>query len=451
MARLFKTGITSDGDIIAGINLKSNYQSGDEGGEIFLNKPVTNTTLVTGVTIDVNGDRLRFFENGGTNRGYYIDLASGGTSVGTNLVGGGSGTVTSVAMTVPTGLTISGSPITGSGTLALTLTSGYSIPTTSSQTNWDTAYSERLRWDGGSSGINATTGRVSLGATTVGSNIFTLTNPNAITFLKVNSDNTVTARSASDFRTDLGLGTMATQSSTSPSITTSITTASSPFALINTGATTINFGGAATVINMGSTTPSSYVDVGYDLVVSNSLTVTAGATFGGGFGSTGATISTAGNIDTNGTINAEGSLTVGTAAINGAITRAYLAGGGTTGASINNSGQFIRTSSSARYKQDIQDANFVYEDVLALSPKTFRLKDEAEENPNSKVYGGLIAEEVDQIDSLRVFVNYMTQEDGSKIPDGIAYGEMVAALVSALKHQDARIEALEAQVQALSE
>jgi hypothetical protein len=51
------------------------------------------------------------------------------------------GTVTSVALTVPTGLSVSGSPVTSSGTLAVTLTSGYSIPTTSSQTNWDTAYS----------------------------------------------------------------------------------------------------------------------------------------------------------------------------------------------------------------------------------------------------------------------------------------------------------------------
>ena len=39
---------------------------------------------------------------------------------------GGGGTVTSVAMTVPTGLTVSGSPITSTGTLAVTLTSGYS-------------------------------------------------------------------------------------------------------------------------------------------------------------------------------------------------------------------------------------------------------------------------------------------------------------------------------------
>lgn len=54
------------------------------------------------------------------------------------------GTVTSVAMTAPTGLTISGSPITTSGTLALTLTAGYSIPTIASQANWDSAYTYRL-------------------------------------------------------------------------------------------------------------------------------------------------------------------------------------------------------------------------------------------------------------------------------------------------------------------
>jgi uncharacterized protein (TIGR02145 family) len=40
------------------------------------------------------------------------------------------GTVTSVAMSAPVGLTIAGTPITTSGTLDLTLTSGYAIPTT---------------------------------------------------------------------------------------------------------------------------------------------------------------------------------------------------------------------------------------------------------------------------------------------------------------------------------
>jgi len=50
------------------------------------------------------------------------------------------GTVTSVAATVPTGLSISGSPITSTGTLAITFTAGYSIPTTTKQSQWDTAY-----------------------------------------------------------------------------------------------------------------------------------------------------------------------------------------------------------------------------------------------------------------------------------------------------------------------
>jgi predicted heme/steroid binding protein len=54
------------------------------------------------------------------------------------------GTVTSVAMTVPTGLTVAGSPITGAGTFALSLQSGYSIPTTANQSNWTTAYNRSL-------------------------------------------------------------------------------------------------------------------------------------------------------------------------------------------------------------------------------------------------------------------------------------------------------------------
>ena len=50
------------------------------------------------------------------------------------------GTVTKVSMTVPTGLSVSGSGFTTSGTLAVTFASGYSIPTTSKQSNWDMAY-----------------------------------------------------------------------------------------------------------------------------------------------------------------------------------------------------------------------------------------------------------------------------------------------------------------------
>lgn len=55
--------------------------------------------------------------------------------------GGGSGTVTSIKITVPTGFSINPtSAITTSGTFAITFASGYSLPTTTKQSNWDTAY-----------------------------------------------------------------------------------------------------------------------------------------------------------------------------------------------------------------------------------------------------------------------------------------------------------------------
>lgn len=53
------------------------------------------------------------------------------------------GTVTSVSLTLPTGLTCATKTITTSGTFAITLASGYSIPTTAKQTAWDGAVSAK--------------------------------------------------------------------------------------------------------------------------------------------------------------------------------------------------------------------------------------------------------------------------------------------------------------------
>jgi hypothetical protein len=77
--------------------------------------PTTRTLTIGGVSYDLSQDR---------------------TWAG----GGGSGTVTSVDMSVPTGFAISGNPITTSGTLALAFASGYSLPTNTKQSNWDDAY-----------------------------------------------------------------------------------------------------------------------------------------------------------------------------------------------------------------------------------------------------------------------------------------------------------------------
>ena len=54
--------------------------------------------------------------------------------------GGGTGTVTSVGLSVPTEFAVSGSPVTSAGTIAVTLKTGYKIPST---TEWDDVYGKR--------------------------------------------------------------------------------------------------------------------------------------------------------------------------------------------------------------------------------------------------------------------------------------------------------------------
>jgi hypothetical protein len=61
---------------------------------------------------------------------------------------------------------------------------------------------------GGTGATNATDARLNLGATSVGSNIFTLNNPSAISFLRINANNSLTARSAAELRSDIGAGTV---------------------------------------------------------------------------------------------------------------------------------------------------------------------------------------------------------------------------------------------------
>jgi hypothetical protein len=100
-----------------------------------------------------------------------------------------------------------------------------SIPNNSA--NWNTAFTDRLKWDGGSTELVASTGRTSLGGTTIGQSMFTLTNPSAITFPRFNADNTVTARTAANFRSDIGAGTVTSvniASGTPMSITNNTTT-----------------------------------------------------------------------------------------------------------------------------------------------------------------------------------------------------------------------------------
>lgn len=72
-------------------------------------------------------------------------------------------------------------------------------------TSLNTALNLRLLASSNLSDVaSASTSRTNLGATTVGANIFTFTNPSAVRWLRLNADNTVTARTAAETLSDIG-------------------------------------------------------------------------------------------------------------------------------------------------------------------------------------------------------------------------------------------------------
>ena len=54
------------------------------------------------------------------------------------------GALSSVAIAVPTGFSVSNSPLTANGTITIGFASGYALPTTAKQTEWDSAYTNRI-------------------------------------------------------------------------------------------------------------------------------------------------------------------------------------------------------------------------------------------------------------------------------------------------------------------
>ncbi len=96
--------------------------------------------------------------------------------------------------------------------------------------------------EGGTGASSASGARTNLGATTLGGNLFTITNPSAVTFPQFNADNTVSALSASNFRTAIGVS----------SGTVTAVTASAPLA--SSGGTTpnITLSGALPIANGGT-------------------------------------------------------------------------------------------------------------------------------------------------------------------------------------------------------
>ena len=111
---------------------------------------------------------------------------------------------------------------------------------------------------------------------------------------------------------------------------------------------------------------------------------------------------------------------------------------------VNSNGALVRSTSSLKYKTDVQDATHGLADVLKLRSVTYKGKNT--ETDGQTVFGGLIAEEVDAA-GLTEFVQYA--EDGT--PDALAYGNMVSLCIKAIQEQQALITTLQTQVAELKQ
>lgn len=115
-------------------------------------------------------------------------------------------------------------------------------------------------------------------------------------------------------------------------------------------------------------------------------------------------------------------------------------------ARIESNGLIMRSTSSRRYKQDIDSAVIDPDRVLSLEPRTWRDRAEVEADPDTqRRHVGFIAEELDGA-GLGMFVEY----DDEGRPEAIQYDRLPAALLAVVKRQQEQIAELSAAVADLS-
>jgi hypothetical protein len=349
----------------------------------------------------------------------------------------GLGTVTSVAATVPAFLSITGSPITTAGTLAISY-SGTALPVAN-----------------GGTGVTTSTGTTNV----VLSNSPTLVTPTI---------NTITS-AASTALTLQSAGTTAVTVDTSQNVGIGTTSPGAKLDVTGSIRASVNVTSAADFIGGGASGYAAlYADGAGGLVICRGSSSTNDVEF-----YTGSTermrIDSSGSVLINTTTNPGGGAklgikgagttngTVSLYMINSASTALVLVyddGGFYSGLAANSpfnnttatganavfaaNGFMQRSTSSLKYKKDVQDATHGLTDLLKLRSVTYKGKSECD---GETIFGGLIAEEVDAA-GLKEFVQYA--EDGS--PDALSYGNMVSLCVKAIQELTAKVTALEAQV-----
>jgi hypothetical protein len=127
---------------------------------------------------------------------------------------------------------------------------------------------------------------------------------------------------------------------------------------------------------------------------------------------------------------------------------------------IDSGGFFLRSTSSAKYKTDIETLQDSYSDaILGIRPVWYRSTCE-NDNPTDS-WWGFIAEEVAAIDPRLVqwkTVSVSYDENGAPVqeacdpePDGVAYERFVPHLLNLIKRQKEQIKAIESRLSALEQ
>lgn len=110
---------------------------------------------------------------------------------------------------------------------------------------------------------------------------------------------------------------------------------------------------------------------------------------------------------------------------------------------MNAAGQFRRSTSSLRYKANIETASLDESKAIVSGVRAVQYNSLSFADPSDQRYWGFIAEEVAEIDPRLVQFN----TDGQ--PDSVGYERFVVPLLQVVQDQQARIEALEARLTAL--
>ncbi len=172
---------------------------------------VSGTGTVNGITLSGTVTSSGSLTLGGTLSGVSLSTQVTGTLP---IANGGSGQTTAqAAMNAFAGAVTSGSYLRGNGTnVVMSTIQAGDVPTLNQNTTGTAANvtGTVAIANGGTGATTNTAARTNLGATTLGSNLFTITNPSAVTFPRFNADNTVSSLDAASFRTAIGAGTSST-------------------------------------------------------------------------------------------------------------------------------------------------------------------------------------------------------------------------------------------------